>query len=146
MIDETQALEGFGSGVICSMLVFGELAPELGLDEKTARRIASCFGSGMEHAGVCGCVTGAYMALGLKYGVGGPGEAERAAKLKEKKDEFDRRFIKKYGSVNCKELLGGLDPAVQSELNAAAGAGLFKSVCAPAVCYACAAARELLSE
>ena len=128
------------------MLVFGEAAHGLGIDEATARRIASCFGSGMEHAGLCGCVTGAYMALGLKYGNAAPGEADKIALLKEKKAEFERRFAERWGSLECTKMLGGLDPAHHEELKAAVERGLFQSVCAPAVCNACAILKELDEE
>lgn len=146
MVDEKQVLDGFLSGICCSMLVFGEAAHGLGIDEVTARKIASCFGSGMEHAGLCGCVTGAYMALGLKYGNGAPGEVEKIARLKEKKAEFERRFVERWGSLECTKMLGGLDPADPKELQAAAECGLFARVCAPAVCSACEILKELERE
>ena len=65
MVDEKQVLDGFFSGICCSMLVFGEAAHGLGIDEVTARKIASCFGSGMEHAGLCGCVPAARAAVAM---------------------------------------------------------------------------------
>lgn len=146
MLKEEEVLQGFFAGVCCSMQVFGEAARGQGFDEATARRIASCFGSGMEHAGLCGCVTGAYMALGLKYGNGAPGEAEKIALLKEKKAEFERRFAERWGSLECTKMLGGLDPADPKELQAAAEGGLFARVCAPAVCSACEILKELERE
>ena len=146
MLKEEEVLQGFFAGVCCSMQVFGEAAREQGFDEATARRIASCFGSGMERAGICGCVTGAYMALGLKYGNSAPGEADKIALLKEKKAEFERRFAERWGSLECTKMLGGLDPARPEELNAAVERGLFQSVCAPAVCDACAILKELDEE
>ena len=146
MLKEEEVLQGFFSGVCCSMQVFGEAARECGLDEAAARRIASCFGSGMGHAGLCGCVTGAYMALGLKYGNGAPGETDKIAKLNEKKVEFERRFAERWGSLECTKMLGGLDPARPDELKTAVERGLFQSVCAPAVCDACAILKELEEE
>ena len=146
MLKEEEVLQGFFAGVCCSMQVFGEAARGQGFDEATARRIASCFGSGMEHAGLCGCVTGAYMALGLKYGNAAPGEADKIALLKEKKAEFERRFAERWGSLECTKMLGGLDPARPEKLNAAVERGLFQSVCAPAVCDACAILKELEEE
>ena len=146
MLKEEEVLQGFFAGVCCSMQVFGEAAREQGFDEATVRRIASCFGSGMEHAGLCGCVTGAYMALGLKYGNAAPGEADKIALLKEKKAEFERRFVERWGSLECTKMLGGLDPADPKELQAAADGGLFAGVCAPAVCSACEILKELERE
>lgn len=146
MLKEEDVLQGFFEGVCCSMAVFGEAAREQGMDEAAARRIASCFGSGMEHAGLCGCVTGAYMALGLKYGNDAPGETEKIALLREKKAEFERRFAERWGSLECTKMLGGFDPARPDELKTAVERGLFQSVCAPAVCDACAILKELDEE
>jgi len=69
-ITEEQALMGFGTGVDCSQAVFGEFAAQLGLDRDTALKIAAPFGGGMWHGETCGCVVGALMAIGLKYGQG----------------------------------------------------------------------------
>ena len=146
MLKEEEVLQGFFAGVCCSMQVFGEAAREQGLDEAAARRIASCFGSGMEQAGLCGCVTGAYMALGLKYGNSAPSEVEKIALLKKKKAEFERRFAERWGSLECTKMLGGLNPARPDELKTAVERGLFQSVCAPAVCDACAILKELEEE
>lgn len=146
MLKEEDVLQGFFEGVCCSMAVFGESAREQGMDEAAARRIASCFGSGMDHAGLCGCVTGAYMALGLKYGNDAPGETEKIALLREKKMEFERRFAERWGSLECTKMLGGFDPARPDELKTAVERGLFQSVCAPAVCDACAILKELDEE
>ena len=146
MLKEEEVLQGFFAGVCCSMQVFGEAARVQGLDEAAARRIASCFGSGMEQAGLCGCVTGAYMALGLKYGNSAPGEVEKIALLKKKKAEFERRFAERWGSLECTKMLGGLDPARPDELKTAVERGFFQSVCAPAVCDACEILKELEEE
>ena len=100
----------------------------------------------MEQAELCGCVTGAYMALGLTYGNSVPGEVEKIALLKKKKAEFERRFAERWGSLECTKMLGGLDPARPEELKAAVERGLFQSVCAPAVCDACAILKELDEE
>ena len=125
MLKEEEVLQGFFAGVCCSMQVFGEAAREQGMDEAAARRIASCFGSGMEQAGLCGCVTGAYMALGLKYGNSAPGEVEKIALLKKKKAEFERRFAERWGSLECTKMLGGLDPRVLTSLKPPSNAASF---------------------
>ena len=64
-----KAKSRFENGYACSQAVLSTLSPELGLDENTAFKVASAFGGGMvRHGEVCGAVTGALMALGLKYG------------------------------------------------------------------------------
>ena len=71
----------FKEGICCCQQVFEELAPTLGLDEKTALRIAAGFGSGIGHGLTCGAVTAGLMALGLKYGNHIPGDDEGKARM-----------------------------------------------------------------
>ena len=49
----------------CAQSVLIPFAKEAGLDEETAYKIASGFGSGMKTGKVCGAITGGAMALGL---------------------------------------------------------------------------------
>ena len=59
----------FSEGYSCSQSVLAAFAPELGLDADAALRVSAAFGGGMGRTGgTCGAVTGALMALGLKYG------------------------------------------------------------------------------
>ena len=138
-----KALTGFGSGISCAMAVFGELAPELGLDELTAKKIAAGFGSGLGNGGTCGCVTGALMALGLKYGNCVPGDMEQAAIFKAKRAEFEQKFTEKYGSLVCAEILGGINPTVPEDKEVMLKEGLMPKICAPAVCTACEILKEM---
>lgn len=54
----------------------------------------------------CGAVTGAYMVIGLKYGMGIKDNVEAKEKTYPVIREFSERFQKNYGSIICKELLG----------------------------------------
>ena len=59
----------FSEGFSCSQSVLAAFAPEFGLDVDAALRVAAAFGGGMGRPGhPCGAVTGALMALGLRYG------------------------------------------------------------------------------
>lgn len=49
----------------CAQSVFMPFAPDAGVCEKDARRIAGAFGGGMKRGSVCGAITGGLMALGL---------------------------------------------------------------------------------
>ncbi|MBQ8830786.1 MAG: C_GCAxxG_C_C family protein [Oscillospiraceae bacterium] len=146
MMDKEKALNGFGTGINCAMAVFGELAPELGLPEEQARKIASAFGSGMGRGNTCGCVSGALMALGLAFGADGAGQSEKAQQLSEKKSEFEKLFIEKFGSLTCCEMLGGLNPSVPEQLADIVEKGLMPQICAPAVCFACETVMELIDD
>ncbi len=63
------AVDCFTCGFSCSQAVFSTFAEKIGLDKETALRISGPFGGGMARMGdTCGAVTGAFMAIGLKYG------------------------------------------------------------------------------
>lgn len=49
----------------CCQAVVSVFAKDLGGDEDTCIRAASCFGGGMQMGSVCGAITGGLMALGL---------------------------------------------------------------------------------
>lgn len=71
----------------CSQTVLLAFAPEFGLSDEMALRIASNFGSGMKIANVCGAITGGLMVLGL-YGVeDSKSVAEYFRRLKEHHEE-----------------------------------------------------------
>ena len=97
--------ERFPGTFNCAQTVFSLHAEELGLNEKTALRIASGFGGGMACAETCGAVTGSYMVIGMKYGhhTSNP-EAKTATK--QKIQLFNEKFKAAHGSLVCKELTG----------------------------------------
>jgi len=76
----------------CAQSVLCALGDYTGLDEDTAKRLASCFGSGMRCGEVCGAVTGSLMALGLACPGADPGAITRA-------------FKEKYEFVRCSDLI-----------------------------------------
>ena len=55
----------------CSQAVVGAFAPDCGLSQEGACRVAANFGGGMKMAATCGAVTGGLMVLGL-YGIDDP--------------------------------------------------------------------------
>ncbi len=125
----------------CSQSVLSTLAPELGLDEKTALKIASAFGGGMmRHGEVCGAVTGALMVLGLKYGSSNPDEEEN---VRDASQELMKRFKEKNGSLLCRELLG-YHLIVPEESEAAKESGAFTKVCPLMVHNATTLAEEIM--
>jgi C_GCAxxG_C_C family probable redox protein len=113
----------------CSAAVFSAFAEDLGLDEDTARKIACGFGGGISHTGnMCGVVSGAIMAIGLKYGKTVEGDDAATEKTRALTRRFLDEFKKKNGSINCTELLGH-NLSKPAELAAARDAGLFASRC-----------------
>ncbi len=137
-ITEEKAFEGFMNGTNCCMEVFSQTAELLGFDVDTACNIAAALGAGMGLGSTCGCVTGAFMALGFKYGAGD--------ELDAKKAEFVEKFTAQFKSCNCPEILGGLNPAIGADMAVMMEKELMKTICAPAVCAACAIVKELIDE
>lgn len=119
----------------CSQTVFYLYAPELGIEEKTALKIASGFGSGMASAETCGAVTGSYMVIGMKHGhVTNDPDAKIYTKSLIKK--FNEKFIAENGSLICKKLIG-FDISDPEELVAAREARVFATKCPMFIKSAC---------
>jgi C_GCAxxG_C_C family probable redox protein len=101
-----RAVELSRSDCSCSQAVFGAFAPEFGVDEDTAVRVASGFGGGMRMGDTCGALTGAFMALGLALG----GDASRTAEGRQAVSDAviacTRRFRDSHGALACRDLLG----------------------------------------
>jgi len=111
----------------CAQTVFSLFAAELGIDEKTALKIASGFGGGMNCAETCGAVTGAYMVIGMKHGHSTPDPVKKAnTKMLVKK--FNEKFTAEHGSLICKNLTG-LDISTPEGSTAASEAEVFETRC-----------------
>jgi C_GCAxxG_C_C family probable redox protein len=101
------ALGTFHNGITCPASVFSACAADLGLDEKTARKIACGSGAGMLRIGnICGAVSGAIMVIGLRYGMAENGDDTATMKTRALTQQFVRECTKKNGSVNCTGLPG----------------------------------------
>lgn len=94
----------------CSQAVFGAFAKELGISEELSLKIRGCFGAGMNEGEVCGCVTGALMALGLKYGQSKDDDNESRTKSRELCMEFYDKFKTENVATNscCGEQISGI--------------------------------------
>ena len=104
-IEET--LSYFGDNFNCAQSIFGAFAPHYGLDTDKALKISTGFGGGMGRSGrTCGAVTGAYMVIGLKNGMGISKDTEAKDRTYQIVSEFSYHFQEKSGSMMCKEILG----------------------------------------
>ncbi len=102
-----KAISSFKGDFNCAQSILSTYSPQYGLNRDTALKLATGFGGGMARFGwTCGAVSGAFMVIGLKYGMGINEDTE----LKEKTYHFIRVFSNRFqeinGSVICKELLG----------------------------------------
>ncbi len=122
-------------GVNCSQTVFSIFAPELGIKENTALKIASGFGGGMACAETCGAVTGAYMVIGLKHGHAS-NDPDEKAKTKFLIKKFNQEFKGMHGSLICKKLTG-FDISIPEEAEQASEAEVFTKKCPEFIKTAC---------
>ncbi|MDR0920200.1 MAG: C-GCAxxG-C-C family protein [Oscillospiraceae bacterium] len=67
--------------------------------------MSACFGGGMRFGEMCGCITGALIALGLKYGQCHDNDTESKNIANKMTIDFIERFKKDNGFYLCKELL-----------------------------------------
>jgi len=128
MDNTKKATDAFSQGLNCAQSVFSSFSNELGLDEKTAKKIAAGFGSGMRRGEVCGAVSGALMVIGLKYGADSGEDKERKADMDRKTVEYLDAFKAENGSILCRDLLG-YDILKENELAVIRERGLFKTLC-----------------
>ncbi|MDR0844849.1 MAG: C-GCAxxG-C-C family protein [Tannerella sp.] len=85
----------------CAQSVLCAFAEDFGMNKGTALKIAGGFGAGMGRTqSVCGAVSGAIMAIGLKYG----DDTEITYK---KVRDFIRKFKEVTGATVCMDLLNG---------------------------------------
>ncbi|MCK9556555.1 MAG: C-GCAxxG-C-C family protein [Candidatus Cloacimonetes bacterium] len=105
---QQKAVQSFDTGYNCAQSVFVAFAPALGLDEKTALKIASTFGGGMHRGATCGALTGAMMALGLAAGF-----SEYSPEAKDEIGGLTRELVLRwqdqFGELDCRDILQ-IDP------------------------------------
>ena len=132
-----------GHKMNCAQAVFTSFSEDLGVDLKTALRLAQGFGGGMHIGGTCGAVTGAYMALGLAQKFNPDNPREMVDKTYDLMREFNRRFNAVHGALNCTELTG-YDLTRPEEAEKARAAGVFATRCPDFVADAVKIVEELL--
>lgn len=140
------AVRAFLEGCNCAQSVLYPFSADLGIDPALGLRMASGFGGGMGRSGeVCGAVTGAILALGLRFG--GPRKGDRASieTVYEKTRALLREFRSKRGAVLCRELLGGCDLSTDEGHRAFKDRDLRNRTCRPCVETAASLLEELLS-
>lgn len=145
LIDEIAAR--YTAGCSCAQAVFSGLAPRSGLPAEQAVRIAASFGGGIGRQGqICGALSGALMALGLRYGHAcPPADPEAKKRTLLLSQRLIERFRDRNGHITCPGLLG-FDLANTELREAAEQAGTFKQFCQDVVRSAAEAWLELEEE
>lgn len=129
----------------CSQAVLAAFSEELGLSEKQALKLGGCLGSGMRKGEVCGAVTGALMALGLKYGQSKVEDLASRYKTNEVTDRMLELFEKENGSYMCRTLLG-CDLSTPEGIKEAREKDLFMVLCPRLVESAVKIAEAIMTE
>ena len=107
-------------------------------------RIAFGFAGGIGNTGaVCGAVTGAVMAIGLKIERGDT--MEEALRTFGVVQEFRRRFEAEMGTISCRELTGA-DLTTEEGIKQFMSSDTPQTVCFPAVGLAYRLVVDLLKE
>ena len=102
-----KAVSLFDEGFSCSQAVLAAFADLFGLGYNHALKIAQPFGGGIAHRGeMCGAVSGAFMAIGLKYGRIRAEDIEAREKTYEKVQQFINLFLNSHETLLCRGLLG----------------------------------------
>jgi C_GCAxxG_C_C family probable redox protein len=105
-----KAIEYFRNHFNCAQSVFTVFGTETGLNENQCLKAACGFGGGLgRQQMICGAVSGAVMALGMRFGKAIDDPEEMKIDTYNRTRELIREFIKLNGSVNCRQLLKGLD-------------------------------------
>ena len=140
-----RAVDYYGRNFNCSQGVFTTYAIEHGIDEKLALKLATNFGGGARKGEMCGAVSGALMVLGLLYGHSESEDPDTKAKAYAMSEEYMNRFIRKNGSVVCRELLG-YDLSKPEEKAVILEKDLFRTFCPDMIRSAVEILDELIEE
>ncbi|HLN21868.1 MAG TPA: C-GCAxxG-C-C family protein [Bacteroidales bacterium] len=110
MDKQQQAICYFRDHFNCAQAVFTVFGKENGLTEDQCLKVACGFGAGIgRQQNICGALSGAVMAIGLKYGkAAGDGEEKKSDTYSRTRELF-KEFTGLNGSSCCRELLNGFD-------------------------------------
>lgn len=128
MTKAEKALELFFNNFNCSQAVLTSFAPDFGINEELALKLGTSFGGGARNAEMCGAVSGALMALGLRYGHYQADNNEQKSRAYAIAVDFTKRFKETNGSIVCRDLLG-YDLTKPEEMACIKEKNLFAVIC-----------------
>jgi C_GCAxxG_C_C family probable redox protein len=138
------AVACFGRGFNCAQSVLYAFCEEYGMSREEALKVSCAFGAGMGRmAETCGAVSGALMAIGLKYGMYREGDQAAKEKTYALAQEFARRFRERNSTTVCRELLG-CDIGTPEGMNEFKEKGLHSALCTKFVRDAAEIASDIL--
>jgi C_GCAxxG_C_C family probable redox protein len=123
------ALDYFAGGCNCAQSVLAAFSNGMGTDSAAALKISTAFGGGIVGMGqTCGAVTGALMAIGLRFGMTRGDDKAAKEKTRDIGKELIHHFESAFGSTTCKELLG-CDLSTPEGIEEARSSGIFTTKC-----------------
>jgi C_GCAxxG_C_C family probable redox protein len=129
-----KAVELFKQKFNCSQAIFTAYRQADVLEEKDALKLATIFGAGVAGSGseLCGAVTGALLAISMRYGR----DDIHSIEAKTQTYELGRRFMADFkscmGSSSCESILG-MNIGIPENLRKARDVKLFETRCEDAV-------------
>ena len=106
MTHEEKAVRYFTDGANCAQAIVLAFSDDLGMDEKTAAKLASSFGGGIGRLReVCGAVSGMMMVYGLLRGYDDLRDPAAKKAHYQNVQALAGRFREANGSIVCRELL-----------------------------------------
>lgn len=125
-----EAVEVFSKKYNCAQSVLSVFSKDLNINKSDCFRIATPFGSGVAYRQeMCGAVTGALMAIGLKYGMDENGSTDQKSYTYDLTTHFISEFKKNHGSICCKDLLDGIDMSTPEGYAKVSELNLFRTHC-----------------
>ena len=113
------ARSNFYEGYNCSQSVYMALAPLVGVDRESAARTAAFLGGGVcRTRNICGAVLGMLMACGDAEGNTDGANQDRKGQNYADGQALMERFSRKFGSLQCRDLLG-LESGIKEETHPA---------------------------
>jgi C_GCAxxG_C_C family probable redox protein len=113
-----KACKKFLNGCNCAQSVLCAFSDKIGLDERTAMKLASSFGGGMGRLReVCGAVSAMFMIAGLLKGYERAGDDIGKTRQYQLVQNLAGKFKAQHGTIICRELLGldGADNPIPSK-------------------------------
>ena len=125
-----KALAYFDNSFNCAQSVLAAFGNELGQTEDESLRVACAFGGGIGRQQLtCGALTGAAMAIGLKFGKAKNDADEKKVETYQKTVQLFDEFSTLNGTTVCRELLDNLDMRNEKEYATMVERNLFHTHC-----------------
>jgi C_GCAxxG_C_C family probable redox protein len=140
-----KVIELFKQQFNCSQAVFAAYRQTDVLDEESALKLSTILGAGVSCTGseLCGAVTGALLAISMRYGRGDLQSIEAKTKTYQLGRDFMAEFQSRVGSCTCETILG-LNIGTPENLVKARDMKLFETRCLNAVSTASDILEEVL--